>query len=425
MIYENNIQFAKKLDKEDKLSKFRSYFEQPEIRSKNVLYFCGNSLGLKPKTVDSYLKKELTEWSTKAVDAHFEAEIPWYYYHHHLKKQTANIVGANQSEVVCMNTLTTNLHLLLISFYRPKGRRKKILIEKNPFSSDLYMLKSQIKLHGLSPEDVIVEVEPRKHEHIIRIEDIENKILEFKKEIALVFFGGVNYFTGQFFNIKRIVKAAHQNCIFAGFDLAHAVGNVSLKLNSWDVDFAAWCSYKYLNSGPGGISGVYVNKKHHNSKLNRLEGWWGVKENERFNMPRNFLSSNTVDSWQLSNPSILSMASHKASLDIFLEAGMKNLVNKSRLLTGYLIFLLKDIFENKIEYSIITPEKKDERGCQVSLMMGKEIKFLYDYLIRNGVIVDFRKPNVIRISPVPLYNSFLDVYSLYQHIKDFVNNIKK
>ena len=425
MIFKKNIQFAKQLDTEDSLSKFQEYFEIPKLKGFKTLYFCGNSLGLKPKKTDLYLTKELREWSEKAVEAHFNGSIPWYYYHHYLKQQTANIVGAEKNEVVCMNTLTTNLHLLLVSFYRPQGKRKKILIEKNPFSSDLYMLKSQISMRGLEPEKVIVEIEPRKNEHIIRTEDIERKIEDLSKELSLVFFGGVNYFTGQFFDIKKIVSAAHKNCAFAGFDLAHAAGNVPLELSSWDVDFASWCSYKYLNSGPGGISGIYVNKKHHKSKLKRLEGWWGVKEEQRFKMNKNFLGSGNVDAWQLSNPSILSMAAHKASLDVFMEAGMDKLVKKSKLLTSYLEFLINDLVENRLGYEIITPKKPEYRGCQISFMISEGAKDFHDFLFENNIVVDFREPNVIRISPVPLYNSFLDVFLLYSKMKEYFNNINK
>ena len=425
MIFKKNIQFAKKLDSEDSLSKFQEYFEIPKLKGFKTLYFCGNSLGLKPKKIDSYLTKELREWSEKAVEAHFNGSIPWYYYHHYLKEQTADIVGAEKNEVVCMNTLTTNLHLLLVSFYRPQGARKKILVEKNPFSSDLYMLKSQIAMRGLEPDNVIVEIEPRENEYIIRTEDIERKIKDLNKELSLVFFGGVNYFTGQFFDIKKIVSAAHENCSFAGFDLAHAAGNVTLELSKWDVDFASWCSYKYLNSGPGGISGVYVNKKHHNSTLQRLEGWWGVKEEQRFTMNKDFISSGNVDAWQLSNPSILLMAAHKASLDIFMEAGMDKLVKKSKLLTSYLEFLLNDLVKNRLGYKIITPKETKYRGCQISFMISEGAKDFHDFLFANNIVVDFREPNVIRISPVPLYNSFLDVFLLYSKMKEYFNNINK
>ena len=414
---------AIKLDKIDPLGSFRKEFYYPKTNGNNEgIYLCGNSLGLQPKSASKHIKKELKIWEEKgALGQHSR----WEHFHERLIESTARLVGAKNDEVVVMNALTVNLHLLMISFYQPNKNKNKIIIESGAFPSDQYAIDSQVKLHGLDPKDAIIELKPRNGENSIHTEDIIQTIDNYKNELSMVLMGGVNYYTGQAFDLKTITKSAHSVGAIAGFDLAHAAGNVPLELSSWDVDFASWCSYKYLNSGPGGISGIYVNKKHHNSKLKRLEGWWGVKEEERFKMNKNFLGSGNVDAWQLSNPSILSMAAHKASLDIFMEAGMDKLVKKSKLLTSYLEFLINDLVENRLGYEIITPKEPEYRGCQISFMISEGAKDFHDFLFENNIVVDFREPNVIRISPVPLYNSFLDVFLLYSKMKEYFNNINK
>lgn len=413
MNFENNLDFAKKMDQQDSLRKYRDAFIFPQHNGREVVYFTGNSLGLQPKAAKAALDQELEDWGRYGVEGHFHAKNPWFAYHEMFQEPLAKMVGAKKpSEVVPLNTLTTNLHLLMVSFYRPEGNRYKILCEGKAFPSDQYALESQVKFHGYAPEDAILELNPREGEHTIRQEDISKMISDHSDEIALIMIGGVNYYTGQVFNMKRITEEGHAVGAVVGFDLAHGVGNIPLKLNEWNVDFATWCSYKYMNSGPGSISGIFVHEKHETSELHRFAGWWGNDPENRFLMKKGFVPAKGAPSWQLSNAPVLAMAVHKASLDIFMEAGLDALREKSEKLTDYLAFVINDISErsDKVEMEIITPLNYEERGCQISVLCHGQGRRLFDALMENGVIADWREPNVIRMAPVPLYNSFEDIY---------------
>lgn len=422
MKFENSLAFARSLDKQDPLKDHRKLFHIPKVNGKEAIYLCGNSLGLQPKSVEQHLKVELEDWKNLGVEGHLHGKNPWLYYHHFFSKSISKLVGAKESEVVVMNQLTVNLNLMLISFYRPKGKRNKILIQANEFPSDYYAFEQQVKLHGLNPKDCIVEVMPRKGEVTLRTEDITAKIIEHKDELALVMFSAVNYYTGQFFEIKKIADACCKNKIIFGVDLAHAIGNVELKLHEWNVDFATWCSYKYLNSGPGGVSGVFVNDYHaKNFSLPRLAGWWGNDEKTRFEMRKHFVPQPGAAGWQISNAPVLSMAAHKASLEIFDKAGMKALRKKSALLTGYLEFLLKyevRSTKSEVNFKIITPEDSKQRGCQLSIQTKKNGKKLFEKITKAGVIADWREPDVIRVAPVPLYNKFEEVWKFANLLRD-------
>lgn len=419
MKFENTLAFARSLDKKDPLKSYRNFFFIPKKGKREYIYLCGNSLGLQPKTVEKQLKVELDDWKNLGVEGHLHGKRPWLYYHHFFSKSVAKLVGAKPSEVVVMNQLTVNLNLMLISFYRPEGARNKILVEANEFPSDYYAIEQQIKLHGLNPADCIIEVMPRTGEVTLRTEDIIQKIEKHKDELALVMFSAVNYYTGQFFECGKIAAACKANNILFGLDLAHAIGNVEINLDKWGVDFATWCSYKYLNSGPGGVSGVYVNEKHGNNKeLPRLAGWWGNDEKTRFTMPKNFTPQPGAAGWQISNAPVLSMAAHKASLEIFDKVGMKELRKKSLLLTGYLEFLLQTQSPGiNRAFKLITPTNKKQRGCQLSIQVGSNGKKLFKKITDAGVIADWREPDVIRVAPVPLYNRFEDVYRFAELIK--------
>lgn len=420
MNFQHTLAFAKALDKNDPLRSFRNEFYLPKIDSKPTIYFTGNSLGLQPKSTKRYLNEELSDWANLGVEGHFHSKRPWLYYHKFSKKALTKLVGAKATEVVAMNQLTVNLHLMLSSFYRPDAKRYKILTEASAFSSDQYAFESQVKLHNISQEDAIVEIAPRPGEHTLRTEDILKKIEEHKGELALVIFGAVQYYTGQFFNIKEITKAAHNAGAYAGFDLAHAIGNVPMELHKHDVDFAVWCGYKYLNSGPGGMAGAFVHEKHANADLPRLAGWWGHNEKERFQMKKGFLPLPGVDGWQVSNFPIFSGAVQLASLDIFEKTSMRELRKKSLLLTGYLEFLLRSIESNQDAFEIITPSQADERGCQLSILLKKNGKKVFNQLTRAGVIADWREPDAIRVAPVPLYNTFEEVYKFVEIFKSLL-----
>ncbi len=411
MTFENSLAFARALDKKDPLKKFRNRFFIPKVNGKESIYLCGNSLGLQPKTVEQQLKIELEDWKKLGVEGHHHGKRPWLYYHHFFSKSVAKLVGAKPAEVVVMNQLTVNLNLLLISFYRPQSKKTKILIEADEFPSDYYAFEQQIKLHGLNPAECIIEVMPREGEVTLRTEDIIAKIEAHKDELALVMLSAVNYYTGQFFELQKIASTARAHNITFGVDLAHAIGNVELKLHSWGIDFATWCSYKYLNSGPGGVSGIYVHEKYADRPdLPRLAGWWGNDEKTRFKMRENkhFVPQAGAAGWQISNAPVLSMAAHRASLDIFDEVGMKALRQKSELLTGYLEFL---IGKGNKYFRIITPTDKKQRGCQLSIQTLNNGRKLFQKISKAGVIADWRDPDVIRVAPVPLYNSFEDVYN--------------
>lgn len=417
MQYENSLAFARLLDKKDPLRQFRQRFFIPKVNGKECIYFCGNSLGLQPKTVSQHLKAELDDWKNLGVEGHLHAKKPWLYYHHFFSKSISKLVGGRETEVVVMNQLSVNLNLMLISFYRPQGKRVKVLMQANEFPSDYYAVEQQVRLHGLDPKKCIVEVMPRRGEVTLRTEDIVGKIAELKDELALVMFSVVNYYTGQFYDIKQIADACCKYKITIGLDLAHAIGNVELKLHDWNIDFATWCSYKYLNSGPGGVSGVFVHDYHaQNAKLPRLAGWWGNDEKTRFKMPKHFVPQPGAAGWQLSNAPVLSMAAHKASLEIFDEAGMKAIRKKSELLTGYLYWLLTHNPQpaNHHSFTIITPAEKNYRGAQLSIQAKKNGKQLFSKITQAGVIADWREPDVIRVAPAPLYNTFEEVWRFAQ-----------
>jgi len=406
----NTLEFATQLDKEDQLSSYRNEFHIPRDKEGNeLIYLCGNSLGLQPKRTKAYLDQELSDWARWGVEGHFHAKNPWMPYHEFLSEGYSKIVGAKKSEVVAMNSLTVNLHLMMVSFYRPHAKRHKIVIEADAFPSDIYAVNSQIIHHGYDPTNSLIKLKARAGETAIRAEDIAQIISEKGDEIALIMLGGVNYYTGQVFDFKTITSLAHQKGILIGFDLAHAAGNIKLELHKWDVDFAVWCSYKYLNSGPGSVAGAFVHEKHHKSNLPRFAGWWGHNKENRFKMPDDFEPIASAEGWQLSNPPILSLAAIRASLSIFDEVGMDRLIEKSKKLSDYLIFLLQNIETDKV--NIITPKK---RGCQISIQVKNGNKKLFDNITKKGVIADWREPDVIRIAPVPLYNSFTDVYKFYK-----------
>ena len=416
MSFKNTQEFSLQLDEKDELKRYRNEFHIPlQKNGQEHIYLCGNSLGLQAKRTKAFINQELEDWATFGVEGHFHAKNPWLPYHEFLAESYAKIVGAKQSEVVAMNTLTVNLHLMLVSFYRPTKNRHKIIIEADAFPSDIYAVESQIKYHGLSPDTSLIKLKPRVGESAIRTEDIEEIIRSQGEDIALIMLGGVNYYTGQVFDFERITKLAQAKAINVGFDLAHGAGNVKLELHNWGVDFAIWCSYKYLNSGPGSVAGAFVHEKHHNSDLPRFAGWWGHNKESRFKMPDEFNPIKSVEGWQLSNPPILSLAAIRASLSIFDEVGMEKLVSKSKKLTDYLVFLLNTIETDRIE--IITPK---ERGCQISIRVKNGSKELFDKITAKGVVADWREPDVIRVAPVPLYNSFSDVFNFYNILKSAI-----
>ncbi len=416
-VFHNTLDFARQQDEDDPLQNFRHRFLFPQHKDREVVYLTGNSLGLQPKSVRTALEQELSDWAMLGVEGHFHATTPWWKYHAPLQAPLAHIVGAQPHEVVAMNGLTVNLHLLLATFYQPTAGRFKILCEAGSFPSDDYALETHVRMRGLKPEDTIIEVAPRQGEQTLRPEDILEAIRAAGQSLALVMFAGVQYYTGQVFDMKSITFAAHQVGAIACFDLAHAVGNVPLALHEWNVDCAAWCSYKYLNSGPGGVAGVYIHEKHAmNKDLPRLAGWWGYDEQERFAMKKGYRPSEGAQAWQLSNAPVLLMAAHKAAIDIFEEAGMENIRAKSEILTGFLEFVIRDVAGSRVQ--IITPSNPAERGAQLSLFVEKNGRAVFDYLMAHGVMLDWREPNVIRTAPVPLYNSFEDVWRFGEALKN-------
>lgn len=422
--YQNTLSFAQEKDKNDPLRKWREAFHFPTFHQKPVIYFTGNSLGLQPKRTKDYINLELEEWAKWGVEGHFDAKNPWFSYHELLTEKAAKVVGATKKEVVITHSLTTNLHLLMVSFYRPQGKRIKILCEGKAFPSDQYALQSQAKLHGLTPEEAIVEIFPREGEHLIRNEDIISKIYELGDELAVVMFGGLNYYTGQLFDMQAITEAGHKVGAKVGFDLAHAAGNVELFLHEWKVDFAAWCTYKYMNSSPGGVAGLFVHENHvSNEELLRLAGWWGHDKERRFLMEPQFKPIHSAESWQLSNAPVLGMAAHLASLDIFDEVGMSAISKKREDLTAYLEFVINEVSNSSAHtnFEIITPKNPKERGSQLSILAHGQGKPLFDILTKEGVIADWREPNVIRIAPVPLYNSYEDCYRFGEILKKAID----
>jgi kynureninase len=412
-LYEATLSYAQGQDQIDTLFPFRERFLFPQHNERDVVYFCGNSLGLQPKSVSYLMEKELRDWGKYGVEGHFKAAYPWFSYHHFFAERLAKVVGANKDEVVAMNTLTVNLHLLMLSFYRPAGKRYKIIMEAGAFPSDQYAVETQVRMHGYEPEDAIIEVTPKAGSHLIEDTDIINAIKEAGDSVALVMIGGVNYYSGQFFDLENITKAAHSVGAYAGFDLAHAIGNIPLQLHDWNVDFACWCSYKYLNSGPGGVGGAFVHERlSDDPNLFRLAGWWGNDEKTRFKMQKGFVPQKGAASWQMSNAPVFNMVAHNASLDIFDKAGLPALREKSLQLTGYMEFLLQQI--KHLPFEIITPSETTRRGCQLSLLFAERGREVFDALTENGVVADWREPNVIRIAPVPLYNTFEDCYKFYE-----------
>ncbi|MDO6813541.1 MULTISPECIES: kynureninase [Tenacibaculum] len=416
-MYKATLDYAQQQDKEDKLAHLRNQFHIPKDKEGNEwLYFTGNSLGLQPKNTQKYIQQELDDWANYGVEGHFEGNTPWLPYHEFLTESMAKIVGAKPLEVVVMNTLTTNLHLLMVSFYQPTKKKYKIVIESDAFPSDRYAVQSQLKFHGFDVADGLIEWKPRAGEELLNIEDLETIVAEQGDEIALLLIGGVNYYTGQYLDLKRIAEIGHSKECFVGIDLAHGAGNISPELHDSGVDFAAWCTYKYLNSGPGSLGGLFVHEKHaHNKELPRFSGWWNHNKETRFNMRQPFDVMAGAEGWQLSNPPILSMAAIKASLDMFAEVGMEALREKSEKLTGYFEFLINQIGSDSIK--IITPSNPKERGCQLSIQVKNADKSLHKKLTENNIITDWREPDVIRCAPVPMYTSFEDVYKMVSVLK--------
>jgi len=416
--YENNKNFALAMDEADPVRKYKSRFHFPNFSDGNeVIYFTGNSLGLQPKTARAYIEQELDDWARLAVEGHLHAKHPWLPYHEFLTEQMARVVGAKPIETVVMNSLTVNLHLMMVSFYRPDGKRRKILIEKGAFPSDHYAFESQLKFHGHLPDECLIELATREGESTLRTSDIIETIERNADEIALVLLGGVNYYTGQAFDMKSITEAGHKAGSVVGFDLAHAAGNLEMYLHDWDVDFAVWCSYKYLNAGPGAVAGAFVHERHATSfDLPRFAGWWGHEKETRFLMGPEFKPMSGAEGWQISNPPIFQMAALRASLEIFDEAGMSDLRAKSEKLTGYLESLLGQIEDERI--SVVTPSDPARRGCQLSIRVKNSDKSLFEAITTCGVVADWREPDVIRVAPVPLYNSFEDVFRFAEILKD-------
>lgn len=427
MIYENTLEFARRLDADDVLNKYKNDFYTPLINGKQGIYFAGNSLGLQPKQTQDYILKELENWANYGVEGHLHMKDPWFDYHDFFPEKLSRIVGCKRNEIVVMNQLTVNIHLLMASFFKPASKRFKIICEAKAFPSDQYAMASHAVFHGFDPEKSIIEISPRNNEYTIRTEDILLAIEEHKNELALVFMGGVNYYSGQVFNMMAIANAAHEAGACCGFDLAHAAGNVELKLHDWDVDFACWCSYKYLNSGPGGIGGAFINERYlGGSKIPAFTGWWGNEKETRFKMEKYFKPAHTAEAWQVSNPSILDMAAHHASLDIFDKAGFKNIISKSKKITGFALSVLLSLNKgsDKEIIKIITPLNEEERGCQISILIKKNGKQIFDGLKSGGIIGDWREPDVIRIAPVPLYNSYEDVYWFGNILSDVIDKVK-
>lgn len=424
MTYENSLAFAQHLDQVDPLRSFRERFYIPEHNGKPLIYLCGNSLGLQPKTARTALEREFNTWQNLGVEGWFDqtegAEQPWLRYHATCKDALSQIVGASPDEVCPMNALTVNIHLLLASFYRPRvdspdDKKYKILTIKGDFPSDQYALETQVKQHGFRAADAIIEISPRPDDGLIHTTDIQKAIAEHADSLAVIWMSGLNYYTGQVYNMAAIAETARTHCIPIGLDLAHAIGNVPLRLHDWGVDFATWCSYKYLNGGPGAISGVFIHEKHHQENLPRLAGWWGYREDKRFEMTPGFLPAPGADGWQVSTPNILALALHRAAISVTAEAGMVNLRQKSEALTGFLEFVLSEF--DAIQ--ILTPDDPNQRGSQLSLLVRKNGKELFNYLTAQGIIGDWREPDCIRLAPTPLYNTFEEVWRVGEVIGKF------
>lgn len=417
--FQSGEDFAIAMDARDPLRNYRELFLFPRTSGGGeCVYLCGHSLGLQPKTAAAYITQELKDWAQLGVEGHFRATNPWMPYHKLLTEQTATLVGAKDIEVVVMNSLTVNLHLMMISFYRPTASKHKIVVECGAFPSDQYAVKSQIRFHGFDPASSLIELSPLPGESCLRDEQIESVIEHSGDEIALILLGGVNYATGQAFDMAGVTRAGHARGCVVGFDLAHAAGNLQLKLHEWGPDFAVWCSYKYLNGGPGCVAGCFVHERHARSwDLGRFAGWWGHDERTRFEMGPDFRAMPGAEGWQLSNPSIISLAVLRASMDIFQQAGMDRLRTKSVMLTSYLEFLLNEILLNQrssSSFSIVTPRESDRRGAQLSIRIPNNGRTLCEWLTQQGIVGDWREPDTFRIAPVPLYNSYQDVFRFVQ-----------
>lgn len=423
MPHQYSLAYAQQLDADDPLQQFREKFYAPYLHGKRAIYFLGNSLGLQPKNTQDEVLKIMEGWANFGVEGFFMGNGPWLNYQKHITPLLTKIVGAKEEELVTMNHLTVNLHLLMISFYQPTATRYKIICEAKAFPSDQYAFQSQVKLHGLNPDDAIVEVYPKPGTELIAAADILAAIEAHGDSVALVLFSGVNYYTGQVFDLCSITAAAHKAGAYAGFDLAHAAGNINLQLHDWGADFAVWCNYKYLNSGPGAIAGAFVHERHlNNNNLPRLQGWWGNNISNRFKMEKDFTPSPTAESWSMSTTPMMLLAAHKASLEVFAAAGFDNLLAKSKALSEYLFFVLNHINHPVKKFTIITPQHSDERGCQVSLSINENAKAVFDILMPLGVFADWREPNVIRIAPVPLYNSFEEIFIFADILQQLLNN---
>jgi len=417
MLFEKTLEFALAMDEQDGLALFKEEFYFPLHNGNDAIYFCGNSLGLQPKNVEAAIKTELDTWRNIAIEGYFAGTNPWLHYHEYVAPALAKLVGAKSEEITVMNALTVNLHLMMLSFYKPTATRYKILMEAGAFPSDQYAVETQVKHYGFNPANAIIEVAPRDGEKIIREEDILAAIYTNRDTLALVLFGGINYYTGQLFNIATITAAAHQAGAIAGWDLAHVTGNVPLQLHKDGVDFAVWCSYKYLNAGPGAVGGVFVHEKHavDNSTI-RLAGWWGNDEKTRFKMEKGFIAKPNAAGWNVSTTQVFNTVALKASLELFERAGIENLHTKSMALTAYLEFLLKQL--TNLSFEIITPANPFERGAQLCLYFNDKGREVHQKMLNNGIIVDYREPGVIRVAPTPLYCSFTDVYKFYEILKD-------
>lgn len=420
--FQHSLSFAQQLDVNDPIKSFRNKFIIPEQDGQQLIYFLGNSLGLQPTSANDYIQRIMQDWASLGVESFFHAKDPWMNYHDNFIHPLAKIVGALPHEVVVMNQLTVNLHLMLVSFYRPTAKRFKIICEAKAFPSDQYSFETHVKHHGFNPDEAIIEVSPRAGEHTLRTEDILNVIQQHGEETALVLFGGINYYTGQLFDMQAITKEAKAIGAKVGFDLAHAAGNVEVQLHNWEVDFACWCSYKYLNSGPGAIGGVFIHEKNHDTDIPRFAGWWGYDKATRFKMEKGFVPMAGAEGWQLSTPALFLYATHRAALEIVEEAGWENIQAKRKLLNNYLWFLLNEInaTSSKKIIEFITPQNETERGCQVSMLMLERGKEIYDGLMQQGIMVDWREPNVIRLAPTALYNSFEEVWKFGDALKKFV-----
>ncbi|GGE29495.1 kynureninase [Psychroflexus planctonicus] len=418
--FQNTREFAKELDAKDSLQKYRQAFHIPlQKNGDEHIYLCGNSLGLQPKLTQEYIQQELTDWANLGVEGHTDAKHPWMPYHEFLSEAMAKIVGAKPQEVVVMNTLTTNLHLMMVSFFQPTAKRYKIVIEADAFPSDKYAVESQLKFHNIDPKDGLILWKPRAEDNLCHLADLEKIIQDQGDEIALLMIGNTNYYSGQFYDMEKITQLGHENGIVVGFDLAHGAGNIQPNLHDVGADFAVWCTYKYLNSGPGSLGGCFVHERHaHNKNLKRFVGWWGHNKDTRFNMRQEFDPIPGAEGWQLSNPPILSMAAIRASLAVFEDAGFENIRAKSEQITGYLEYLIDEINNDKIH--IITPRNPSERGCQLSIQVKDADKALFDALTQKGVIADWREPDVIRVAPAPLYNSYQDVFNFVEILKSLL-----